>query len=144
MHKEYTVCKHWLPYCMLWSVIFALHIPLCHKNCARVARPVWFTRLEKSRIEQNFTVQFVTIKKWFVRCSSYNISCIVSLLYNRVLNTIFSKLAATTITKFSISVGGVVSCPAPSNAKSEKGSGQTCIGPVSPVQRKLRANQIRE
>ena len=25
----------------------------------------------------------------------------------------------------------VVSCPAPSNAKSEKGSGQTCIGPVS-------------
>ena len=25
----------------------------------------------------------------------------------------------------------IVSCPAPSNAKSEKGSGQTCIGPVS-------------
>ena len=31
-----------------------------------------------------------------------------------------------------------VSCPAPFHARGEKGSGQTCIGPVSPVQRTVR------
>ena len=34
-----SICKHWFPHYKLWSVIFALHIPLCLKNCARVARP---------------------------------------------------------------------------------------------------------
>ena len=38
----------------------------------------------------------------------------------------------------------IVSYPAPSNAKSEKGSGQNCIGHVSPVQPTVRANQVRE
>ena len=35
------------------------------------------------------------------------------------------------MTSFYIPELEIVSCPAPSNAKSEKGSGQTCIGPVS-------------
>ena len=38
----------------------------------------------------------------------------------------------------------IVSCPAPSNAKSEKGSGLPCIEPVSPVQPTVRANQMQE
>ena len=38
----------------------------------------------------------------------------------------------------------LVSCPAPSNAKSEKGSGLPCIEPVSPVQPTVRANQMQE
>ena len=38
----------------------------------------------------------------------------------------------------------LVSCPAPFHACGEKGSGQTCIGPVSPVQHTVavRANQM--
>ena len=35
----------------------------------------------------------------------------------------------------------LVSCPAPFHTYGEKGSGQTCIGPVSPVQHTVCANQ---
>ena len=36
----------------------------------------------------------------------------------------------------------LVSCPAPFHARGEKGSGQTCIGSVSPVQHTVHANQM--
>ena len=61
-----------------------------------------------------------------------------------VITADYMYLAICFIIFFYLVCPFLVSCPAPSNAKSEKGSGLPCMEPVSPVQPTVRANQMQE